>query len=602
MTGSERPELAHLVDELRSQRIGRREFMRRAAALGLTAAGLSTLVRLEGAAAQEASPAASGAGTEPGTRSITRAEAVRQIKETYGIVDAPAQGGRVIIPTSADLQTLNGILTSDATSALVADQVFQFLLDGNPDTGQLIPGLADYWELAEDGVTYTFHLRTDKVWHDGTDFSAEDVAFSFESLSNEALASPYTGSFLDAVASWEVVDADTITIVSNGIKADFLNSASFFIIPKHIWEPIPIEQWVNDPGSTGQDPARVVGTGPFTFQSWTQGQEIRLARFDGYTPRPVWLKEMVFRIFTDTEARFNAFLTGDLDTVGLAPEQVETVKQQPDQFTVHTYPYRGFQYYEFNLDPAITTRFQDVRVRQAFMWALDRQSIVDNILLGFGEVANGTQPSISYAYAPEQIRTKYTYDPEKATALLTEAGWTDTNGNGVVDKDGIEMEFEFLYESGSATADSLVAYLQDAWRAVGISIIPKSLEFPALIEATTTNPTFEMALYGFGWDSSFIQDVMFGCDQYQVGFNDMRYCNPELDALADRIKTTLDQEARRELMIEYSNIVNDEQPVGILYFRVENVAQNNRLHNVFPSAWGGTWAGPGIEYFWVDAV
>jgi peptide/nickel transport system substrate-binding protein len=221
---------------------------------------------------------------------------------------------------------------------------------------------------------------------------------------------------------------------------------------------------------------------------------------------------------------------------------------------------------------------------------------VDNILLGYGEVANGTQPSISYAYAPDQINTKYTYDPEKAKQLLADAGWTDSNGNGTVDKDGVEMDFEFLYPSGIATNDTMVAYFQDAWKAVGIGIKPVAMEFPALIEATTTNPTFEMALYSFGWDSTFIQDAMFGCDQYQVGFNDMKYCNPDLDALGEQIKVTVDQEKRAQLMIQYSNIVNDEQPVGIINFSVAIAAWNNRMHNSFPGPWGG----PGIEYIWLE--
>ncbi len=104
--------------------------------------------------------------------------------------------------------------------------------------------------------------------------------------------------------------------------------------------------------------------------------------------------------------------------------------------------------------------------------------------------------------------------------------------------------------------------MQDAWAAIGVEATPRSLEFPALIEATTTNPDFEIALYGFGWDATFIQDAMFGCDQYQVGFNDMKYCNPELDEINDQAKRTFDEEARRELLIQASNIVNDEQPVG----------------------------------------
>ncbi|HQY32084.1 MAG TPA: ABC transporter substrate-binding protein, partial [Thermomicrobiales bacterium] len=354
--------------------------------------------------------------------------------------------------------------------------------------------------------------------------------------------------------------------------------------------------WVTDPGSTGQDPNRVVGTGPFKFDSWTQGQEIKLSRNDLYTPHPAYLKDITIRIFADHEAEFNAFLTGELDDVGVSPEQVATVQEQPDLFRLYEFPDQGFFYYEFNLNTDITTRFEDFRVRQAFMFALDRQSIVDNILLGHAVVANGPQPVISYAYAPDQMNTVFNYDPERAMQLLTEAGWTDTNGDGSVDKDGVEMAFDFLYPSGDATTDTLVAYMQDAWKAVGINITPKGLEFSALIEATTTNLDWEMALYGFNWDPTFFQDIMFNCDMYQVGFNDMKYCNPDLDALSAQIKTTLDQEERIPLMIKYSNIVNDAQPIGVLFFSTTLGAQNVRLHNTFPGPWGG----PGIEYVWVS--
>ena len=225
-------------------------------------------------------------------------------------------------------------------------------------------------------------------------------------------------------------------------------------------------------------------------------------------------------------------------------------------------------------------------MRQALLYALDRQSIVDNILLGHAEVAQGTQPVVSYAYAPDQITTKYTYDPEKAAALLDEAGWTDSDGDGIREKDGEALSFELLYPGGLSEWDQLAAYTQDAWRAVGVDAQPRALEFPALIEATTTNPTFDIAFYRFGWDASFIQEAMFGCDQYQVGFNDMKYCNPELDEIFAESKRTFDQDARRELLIEASNIVNDEQPVGVLVFENGHVAFNEALQNYRPGTWG----------------
>jgi ABC-type transport system substrate-binding protein len=121
------------------------------------------------------------------------------------------------------------------------------------------------------------------------------------------------------------------------------------------------------------------------------------------------------------------------------------------------------------------------------------------------------------------------------------------------------------------------------------------LEFPALIEATTTNLDWDMALYGFSWDATFIQDIMFGCAQYQVGFNDMKYCNPELDEINAEAKRTFDEDARRELLIQATNIVNDAQPIAVLYFPQAHAAYSDTLQNYIPSTWGIE-----IEYVWIQ--
>ncbi len=131
--------------------------------------------------------------------------------------------------------------------------------------------------------------------------------------------------------------------------------------------------------------------------------------------------------------------------------------QETDGLAVATYPTADFTFYLTNLDPEKTTLFQDVRVRQALLYALDRESIARDILLENALVAHGTQPVISYAYAPERLTTQYTYDPEKAKALLAEAGWADADGDGILEKDGTPFSFEVLYTAGSPTFDQEVA-------------------------------------------------------------------------------------------------------------------------------------------------
>jgi peptide/nickel transport system substrate-binding protein len=552
----------------------------------------TTLMAPWPALAQDATPTAGGAPTQ----SLTREEFTAELVEAQGFTEAETPGGTFVDASIADIQTVQPFLAEEVTTSAVVGLIYEALIGGDTRTGQIAPtALADYWDLAPDNRTYTFHLNKDAKWHDGVDLTAEDVQFSFDALANPDTGSVYTGSLVDSAESWRVIDDDTFEVVAKEPTFTFLYELlSAYVVPKHIWESVQPADWRNDPGATGTDPSRVVGTGPFKFQEWRQGESVTLVRNDDYYGKVPYIDSYTLRIWPDQTAVVNALLNGEVDAAGLEPADVAAVEGTPGITVVH-YPTRSFTYYEFNLDPEVTTKWQDKRVRQALLYALDRESIVNDILLGYAEVAQGTQPVISYAYAPDEITTKYTYDPEKAKALLSEAGWTDTNGDGIVDKDGEALSFELLYAAGSPTSDQLVAYMQDAWAAVGVEATPRGLEFPALIEATTTDPSFEVALYGFLWDASFLQDAMFGCEQYQVGFNDMKYCNPELDEINAQAKRTFDEEARRELLVQASNMVNEDQPVAVLHFSQAHAAYSDRLHNYIPSTWGVD-----LTYVWIQ--
>jgi peptide/nickel transport system substrate-binding protein len=473
--------------------------------------------------------------------------------------------------------------------------LYDGLVGGDVRTGGPAPtGLADSWEIAPDRVTYTFHLNTDATWHDGVDITADDVQFSFDALANPEVGSAYTQSFLDAVASWRVIDEDTFEVVAKEPLYTFLHNVANWIIPKHIWETVPVADWRVDPGATGQDPTRVVGSGAWKFQAWRQGESVTLVRNDDYYQKVPYLDTYVIRIWPDQTAVVNALLNGEVDAAELEPSDVETVKAT-EGLAVATYPTGDFSFYMTNLDPEKTELFLDQRVRQALYYALDRESIVNDILLGNAEVAHGTQPVISYAYAPERITTKYAFDPEKASALLTEAGWSDTDGDGILDKNGQPFSFEMIYGSGSPTVDQLIAYMQDAWQAIGVEMTPRALEFSALVDILTGDHDFEVALLGFGWDTTYIQDAMFGCDQYEGGFNIVKYCNEQVDALNDEAERTFDEDSRRELMIEATNIVNDELPVAVMHFSKANIGFSARLQNFKP--------GPGgvdMAYVWIQ--
>src|SRR5215213_9479317 len=220
--------------------------------------------------AQEATPR----GVAESMRSLTREEVEAQIVEALGFAEAVTPGGTFVDASVADIQSLHPLLVDEFTSVKIASLLFESLVGNDIRTGQPAPtGLADSWEIAPDGVTYTFHLNTNATWHDGVDVTAEDAKFTFDAMADPATGSAYTGDFLDATESWRVIDDDTFEVVAQEPLATFLfDLVPVFIVPKHIWGSIPSADWSTDPGATGSDPDRVIGSGAFKFQEWRQGE------------------------------------------------------------------------------------------------------------------------------------------------------------------------------------------------------------------------------------------------------------------------------------------------------------------------------------------
>lgn len=190
------------------------------------------------AAAQDGTPAASPAALGETIKSPTRDEVEKQILEKYPVEEAKSQGGQIIFGESGgDFTTVNALLSADFPSAYFVGLTFESLVGGSPITGQPTPGLADSWEIAPDGITYTFHINTDAKWHDGTDVTSDDVKFSYDSALNKDLNYQYASTIQEELDSYRVVDADTFEIKAKDRLVTFLLDVpgTVYIVPKHIW-------------------------------------------------------------------------------------------------------------------------------------------------------------------------------------------------------------------------------------------------------------------------------------------------------------------------------------------------------------------------------
>jgi ABC-type transport system substrate-binding protein len=391
-----------------------------------------------------------------------------------------------------------------------------------------------------------------------------------------------------------------LELVSRNPSATFLNDTAVNvpIMPKHIWESVPASGWNADPGSTGQDPSRVIGSGPFTFVEWNTGANITVARNDNY-----WLPDEVpvidryiYRVVAESTSALQSLQTGESDISAITPALAVTFIEDNPDFDVHEYDRAHITYVLTNMDVERTELFQDVRVRQAMMYALDRDLIAEEIFQGYAVRADGPQPPLSPAYAPDEIETIYLFEPDTARSLLEDAGWTE-GPDGVREKDGVPFAFDFTYEQDSTTYQQLVPYLQQAWGDVGLQMTPYAMPFPAQQEELNKR-NYHTALTGITMDATGNQGILFRCDAtYPAGFNEVAYCNPEYDALDDAQRKELDPEKRRELMIEAANIIAHDVPVEPLVFVSGLVASSPRVHNYFPSGYSSLWS---INWVWVE--
>lgn len=588
--------ISGLLDRFQRGEISRRAFIRGAVAAGLSAGSASMLAGSVGAQSTPAASPVSGGGTS----SISRDEYLAQLRDEFGWEEPGSTGGQVIMINTGDIQTLNPNIASDIASSHIHYQTFSRLCFDSAIDGSQRPDLADSWDVSDDGLVYTFHLNPDARFHDGEPVTAEDVVFSFDSVLDETSLSVRRSDLLQVVDSYRAVDDHTFEMTAKDTFATTLiKSAKLVaIVPKHIWEPIPFADWGSAPGSTGSDPAQVVGSGPFKFSEWVENDHVSIVRNDDYfVPEMVpTIDTFTLRVTPEASSALQTLITGETDIAEVPTPQVETLQEGNPELTITAYDTTKFSYLGFNMDPERSPLFVDIPVRQAMMHALDRELVAEEILMGYSIRADGTQTPLSSAYDPSQTTTIYDYDPDKARQLLDEAGWVEGD-DGVREKDGERFSFELLFQQGQQSYEQMVTYFQQAWGEIGIEMNPVEQPITTLLDSANAR-TFQALLLDFVWFVDGDQGSLFRCDALPPnGFNQVGYCNEEFDRLNDEQLLELDVDRRNQLLIDQSNIANDEVAIGMLFFDQAIVANQPRLHNYRPNGYGLL---ASLPFVWVE--
>ena len=277
--------------------------------------------------------------------------------------------------------------------------------------------------------------------------------------------------------------------------------------------------------------------------------------------------------------------SGGLDYKGLSPIQYQRQTQDrffSDSYQKFRYPAFGYTYLGYNLkDP----RFADVRVRRALTMAINRQSVIDGVLLGLGEIATGPFPPESWAYNPEV--TPLPYDPAQAQALLAEAGWKDTNGDGLLDKDGRPFAFTILTNQGNDERKKSAEIVQGDLKALGVNVEIRVIEWQSFLHQFIDERKFDAII--LGWRLSRdpdVYDIWHSSKTAKSEFNFISYANPRVDQLLIDGRQSCDQSKRQTIYRELHRIMNEEQPYTFLYYSDALPILHKRFKGVKETALG----------------
>lgn len=489
-------------------------------------------------------------------------------------------GGHVTLGTFGDAKILNPILSTDSVSNDIINLIFSPLVRVTPPDGKVAGVLAESWKTSEDGLTYTFTLRKGVKFHDGKEVTAEDVKFTYDSILDEEINSPRHSDLLGAVAGTEsiaVKDPYTIEFKLKGPYAPFLVSIPIYgILPKHILG----DKKGNDFNSADFNTKNPVGSGPFKFKEWVKDNHITLEAFPDYFMGRPKIDEYIMKVVKDATVVAAQLKTGEVDYAVFEPAMLAELEQVP-HLNIKKYDDYNFTFYAYQLDPSKTDLFQEKAVRQALLYGLDRQAIVDSVLFGQGVVANSIFPLPSWAYDPEG-NPEYKYDPSKAQQLLDEAGWKPGPA-GIREKNGKKFAFTVYTNAGNKVRESVIAIIQEQWKEIGIEVTPQPEEWNAFLNRITTTKDFEMFVVGFNWIIDPDESAMWSTEGQEGGFNLNSYSNEKADKLlADALKEN-DQDKRKALYAELDKLILDELPSPILFFAKRLYAVNKRVQNLEPN-------------------
>ncbi|OIO69312.1 MAG: peptide-binding protein [Zetaproteobacteria bacterium CG_4_9_14_3_um_filter_49_83] len=490
---------------------------------------------------------------------------------------SPSSGDRLISASIGDASNLIPMIAGDSASHEIASNLYLSMLKYDKDLN-LTGELAENWEVSDDQLSIIFHLRHGINWTDGKPFTSQDCAFTLALMQDDATQSAYKSDY-SMVKSFETPDPYTFTVHYSEIFSPALSSwVSLSILPKHIFkgENIMNTKLSRLPKAT---------LGPYVLKDWQAQQSITLSANPNYYDGSVWISERMTRIIPDTATQFLELSAGHLDEMGLTPTQFKRLFDNTPYLKEHylRYQYLGFvyTYMGFNLNRA---PFNDPLVRQAIAYAIDRQEIVDGVLLGLGElIATPYKPGTRWVNESLKPRA---FSPDKATKLLSQAGW-QKNQHGILEKDGKSLSFTILTNNGNKQRADSATIIQQRLKQIGIEVKVRLVEWSAFIDNFINKRNFDAVILGWSMSPEPDQYTIWHSSQTaERQFNFLGYHNDVVDEALVKARQTFDQDARKAYYDKMQEEIFNDVPMVFLYAPYSTTAMHKRIKGIEPAPAG----------------
>lgn len=467
-----------------------------------------------------------------------------------------------MIAASTDISGINELISApDSLTQSVIDLMFLHLLEEQADFDRhpptFAPQLAASWDWSDDHTELILVLRSDVVWSDGVPVTAADVEWSWRAQIDPAVAWGLADT-KENIAAVAAIDDHTVRVTYHQRGVSQLNNLNEgAILPKHAWSHLPFSDWHQN---SQWFVDHLVTNGPFELDSWQRQQQIALRRNGTFFDRQLpYLDRVVFRVVPQKTNQVGQLLAGDVGFVDHVPAAEGERVGTSEGIQLLTYWPRQFDFICWNTSRPL---FAEAEVRQALTMAIDRQELVD--ALWFGHARISTSPILSSVWAHNHEIKPWPYAPTASRSILKDRGWSDTDGDGVLDREGAPFSFELITNTNSTVRVDASVLVQEQLRRVGIDVRVRRLEFNTLI-AKTLEHDFDAMLGGWTIPTTLDLGFAFHSDSIDNGYNFGVFSNPEIDRLIDSSRDQIDAAAIGETLRRIQELLHQQQPYTQLW-------------------------------------